>query len=132
MAATFSSTVRNQVQNARDMADDAMERASEAAARLQQDVDYLKRYLTTNASGMATAANDQLRNFGFGAEVVQQVAGTQASKLQRILFRQAARHPIGAIGVAALAGVLIGIYYARQAREPAPAAPYVRRRRSED
>ncbi|MFX5956737.1 hypothetical protein ABTF01_20300, partial [Acinetobacter baumannii] len=79
------------------MADDAMERAGEAAARLQRDVDYLRRYLTTNASGMALAANDQLQQFGVGPEVVARAAGTQATKLQRLLFKHASRHPLGAL-----------------------------------
>ncbi|MBN8941278.1 MAG: hypothetical protein J0H01_17360 [Rhizobiales bacterium] len=129
--AYFPSALRNQMHNARGLADDAMERAGEAATRLQQDADTLKRYLTANASGMASAANDQLRQFGIGPEVVAQAAGTQATKLQRLLFKHAGRHPLGALGVAAVAGVLVGLYYARQSREEAVQAPAVHRRRSD-
>lgn len=130
--AYIPSAIRNQMHNARGMADDAVERAGEVAGRLQQDADYLTRYLRTNAEGMASAANDRLRSFGIGPEVVAQAAGTQATKLQRLLFKHAGRHPLGALGVAAVAGVLVGLYYARQSRETSPQAPAVHRRRSED
>jgi ElaB/YqjD/DUF883 family membrane-anchored ribosome-binding protein len=125
----YQSAMRSQLQNARDLAEDSLARAGEAAARLQAETDNLVRYLAKNGPGMVSATNDRLQQFGVQPDALAGMASREATRLQKLVVAQVSRHPFLALGAIAAAGICIGLAFARRQEEEVQAPAVLRGRR---
>lgn len=114
LKSTASDMVDSVSDTTSSMADSARNRISETAHNLQDTTSHIRQSASDTVSSYAEKANNTLKSAGVDTEVIAARAKDQASALQTAIEDETRQHPMRTLGIAALAGIVLGTYFSRR------------------
>jgi ElaB/YqjD/DUF883 family membrane-anchored ribosome-binding protein len=101
-------------ETASSMADDARSKISQTAHNIQDSASNIRQSASDTAASYAQKANNTLKSAGVDTDLIAARAKDQASALQTAIEDETRNHPMRTLGIAALAGVVLGTYFTRR------------------
>ena len=111
---SFESTRQSVQREAKGLKDDAIDRAMDVFETAKADAAAAGRAAQRSASDLASDLVRRLREAGVDTDQLVIQAKDQATELQRAVMQEIRDRPLRALGVAAAAGLLIGLLTSRR------------------
>lgn len=111
---SFESTKQSAQREAKGLKDEAIDRAMEVFETAKNDAAAAGRAAQRTASDLASDLVRRLKDAGVDTDQLVIQAKDQATELQRAMLQEIRNRPMRALGVAAAAGLLIGLLSMRR------------------
>jgi ElaB/YqjD/DUF883 family membrane-anchored ribosome-binding protein len=99
---------------ASSMSDNARNKISDTAQNMQDSASSMRQSASDTAASYAQKANSTLKSAGVDTDMIAARAKDQASALQMAIEDETRNHPMRTLGLAALAGMVLGTYFTRR------------------
>ena len=100
-------------ETASNVASTARAKVSDAAGSLQDTVGQVKQAAVDGATSIAEQATSKLKSVGVDTDALAAQAKDSAGALQKAIEDEARSHPLRTIGIAAVAGLVLGALFTR-------------------